>query len=193
MKLENSFEVPASADEAWALLMDVPRIIPCMPGARLTETVDETSWKAQMDVRLGPIALTFATDVKRNEADAAARRATLSARARETRGRGGGQATIESTLSPTDDGTRVDIVTDLSLSGPVAQYGRGIIEDVSKQLVGSFADCLRDQLAATTPEERAAAPAESKPVPALRLALKAMLAALGRLVRIPFGRGGRTK
>ncbi len=189
MKLENSFDVPASVDEAWALLMDVPRIIPCMPGAKLTETVDDGNWKAQMDVKLGPIGLTFATDVKREEADVAARRAKLSARARETRGRGGGQATIESTLTPANGATRIDIVTDLTLSGPVAQYGRGIIEDVSKQLVGNFAECLRAQLAASTPEEAQAAAAAQKPVSGLRLGFGALARALGRLLRRPFSRG----
>ena len=145
MKLENSFDVDAPPETAWALLMDVPRVIPCMPGAKLLETVDDENWKAQMDVKLGPIGLTFATDVKREATDEAARVARLSARARETRGRGGGQAAIESTLTPTDGGTHVDIVTELSLTGTVAQYGRGLIADVSRQLVDSFAECLRTQ------------------------------------------------
>jgi hypothetical protein len=101
----------------------------------------------------------FATDVSRREADPNARRATLSAKARELRGRGGGQATIESALAPVDGGTRVDLVTDLTLAGPVAQYGRGMVEDVASQLVGRFAECLESQLA-TSPaaeagEERA--------------------------------------
>jgi carbon monoxide dehydrogenase subunit G len=83
VKLENSFEVPASPEEAWALLMDVPRIIPCMPGGTLDEAVDAENWKATMAVKLGPISLSFKTDVKREESDEAARRAKLSARARE--------------------------------------------------------------------------------------------------------------
>ena len=143
MKLENSFEVPASPEAAWALLMDVPRIIPCMPGATLDETVDDENWKATMAVKLGPISLSFKTDVKREESDEAARRAKLSARAREARGKGNASATIESSLTPQNGGTKVDIVTDLQLAGPVAQYGRGLVQDVSSQLVGQFADCLQ--------------------------------------------------
>jgi carbon monoxide dehydrogenase subunit G len=180
MRLENSFEVPASPEAAWALLMDVPRIIPCMPGAKLDQTVDESTWKATMHVKLGPISLTFATDVKREDVDAAARRATLSATAREARGRGNAQAAIESSLTAQNGGTRVDIVTDLALSGAVAQYGRGIVGDVSSQLVTRFADCLKAQLA--TPQEAdAAVAAQAKPVGGLRLGLGALWHAIGRL------------
>jgi len=100
VRLENSFEVPAPPEQAWALLMDVPRIIPCMPGAKLDETIDDSHWKATMAVKLGPISLSFITDVAREEEDESARRAKLSAKAREARGRGNAQATIESTLTP---------------------------------------------------------------------------------------------
>jgi carbon monoxide dehydrogenase subunit G len=154
--------------------MDVPRVIPCMPGATLTETVDDANWKAKMNVKLGPISLTFDTDVKREEADEAARRAKLSAKAREARGRGAAQATIESSLSQLDGGTRVDVATDLMLTGAVAQYGRGIVEDVSQQMVKSFADCLQAQLVAAPDEAEAAVAAQAKPVGGLRLGLGAI-------------------
>ena len=110
MRLENSFDVPASPDRAWALLMDVPRIIPCMPGAKLDETIDGESWKATVAVKLGPISLSFKTDVKREEVDEVARRAKLSARAREARGKGGATVTIDSSLTPLDGGTRIELV-----------------------------------------------------------------------------------
>ena len=183
MKLENSFEVPASPEAAWALLMDVPRIIPCMPGATLDEAVDDENWKATMAVKLGPISLSFKTDVKREESDEAARRAKLSARAREARGKGNASATIESSLTPQNGGTKVDIVTDLQLTGPVAQYGRGLVEDVSSQLVGQFADCLKKQLVASPEEAAAAVTQQSRPVGGLRLGLGALWRTLGRLFR----------
>jgi uncharacterized protein len=190
MKLENSFEVPAPPEQAWDLLMDVPRVIPCMPGAELTETVDDSTWKAKMTVKLGPMSFVFATDVKREEADGDAQRAKLSARARELRGRGGGQATIESTLTPVDGGTRVHIVTDMSLSGAVAQYGRGMVEDVAGQLVDRFADCLKTQLVpaaeqaeAPAPTAPAASPARAKPVAGLPLILGALRRAMVRFVK----------
>jgi carbon monoxide dehydrogenase subunit G len=186
MKLENSFEVPAPPEQAWDLLMDVPRVIPCMPGAELTETVDESTWKAKMTVKLGPMSFAFATDVKREETDVDAQRAKLSARARELRGRGGGQATIESTLTRINGGTRVHIVTDMTLSGAVAQYGRGMVEDVAGQLVDRFADCLRQQLVPAVDEAApapAASPARAKPVAGLPLILGALRRAIARFFR----------
>ncbi len=190
MKLENSFEVPVPPEQAWDLLMDVPRVIPCMPGAELTETVDESNWKAKMTVKLGPMSFAFATDVRREEADVEAQRAKLSARARELRGRGGGQATIESTLTALDGGTRVHIATDLTLSGAVAQYGRGMVGDVASQLVTRFADCLEAELGAA-PEQRTAAPATPPPVKPVS-GLPLILGALRRAVVRFFNRRRRS-
>jgi carbon monoxide dehydrogenase subunit G len=193
MRLENAFEVPAPPEAAWSLLMDVPRVIPCMPGATLDETVDDAHWKATMEVKLGPISLSFATDVAREEADEPARRAKLSARAREKRGRGSAQATIETTLVSLNGGTRVQIATDLTLQGAVAQYGRGMVEDVSSQLVKRFADCLEAQLAASPEEAQAAVSAQQKPIRGLRLGARAFLRAIPRIVRRVFKRRERSR
>jgi carbon monoxide dehydrogenase subunit G len=191
MRLENSFEVPAPRSSAWALLMDVQRIVPCMPGATLTETVSDTAWKADMAVKLGPISLNFATDITREAVDEAASSVTLNAKAREKRGRGGAQAAIQSTLTEVPDGTRIDIVTDLTMSGAVAQYGRGIVQDVSAQLVDRFADCLKAQLAAETPEEAQAAVEEhqAKHVSGLSLGLTALARSIDRFIARLLGRG----
>ncbi len=190
MRLENSFEVPATRSEAWALLMDVPRIVPCMPGATITETVSDTAWKADMAVKLGPISLNFATDITRDAVDEAASSVTLNAKAREKRGRGGAQAAIQSTLTEVQGGTQIDIVTDLTMSGAVAQYGRGIVQDVSAQMVGRFADCLKAQLAAETPAEAEAAVAEhqARPVSGLSIGLKAFVNSIGRFFNRLLGR-----
>ena len=188
MKLENSFEVSAPPEAAWELLMDVPRVVPCMPGAELVKTVDESNWKARMRVKLGPISLTFLTDVRRDEVDEAARRVRLATSAREERGRGAASATIESTLTSTEGRTRVNTVTDLTLSGPVAQYGRGLVQDVAAQLLRSFADCLERQLAPAPAEARAAAPEEPRPVSGLTLGVAALRSALMRLLRRVVGR-----
>jgi uncharacterized protein len=186
MKIENSFEVPAPPEEAWALLMDVPRVIPCMPGAELTETVDDTHWKAKMSVKLGPISLLFATDVARESADEATRSSKLSANAREAKGRGSARATIESSLAATDGGTRVDVVTDLALTGPVAQYGRGMVQDVAAQLTQQFADCLQRQLSTPAPAEGVAAPPPpppTKPIGGISLFLGALIRSARRVVK----------
>jgi carbon monoxide dehydrogenase subunit G len=177
MRLENTFDVPAPPERAWDLLMDVPRVIPCMPGAELTETVDDSTWKATVAVKLGPMAFLFASDIRRGEADREHWLARLDIVARELRGRGSGQATITSSLTPSDAGTRVTIVTELTMAGAVAQYGRGLIQPVSAQLVDRFAACLRESIVADEP----VSPAPARPVSGLRL----VLAAIGHWLRHP--------
>lgn len=185
MKLENSFDVTASPEAAWDLLMDVPRVIPCMPGAELIETVDESNWKARMRVKLGPISLSFLTDVSRDEVDEAERRVKLATKAREERGRGAASATIESSLSSVEGKTRVTTVTDLTLSGPAAQYGRGLVQGVTEQLLESFAFCLEQQLAAEPAEDDDGEappppPVQPRPVSGLKIGAAAMGAVLDR-------------
>jgi carbon monoxide dehydrogenase subunit G len=182
LKLENSFEVSATPEAAWDLLMDVPRVIPCMPGAELVETVDESNWKARMKVKLGPISLSFLTDVNREEADEAGRRVRLAAKAREERGRGAANARIESSLGQADGRTKVTTVTDLTLTGAAAQYGRGLVQDVAAQLLKSFADCLEQQLTAPPPEAASEPPPAqpARPVSGIRLGLNALRSSLAR-------------
>jgi carbon monoxide dehydrogenase subunit G len=171
VRLENSFEVSTPVHDAWRLLNDVPRVVPCMPGAELVEVIDESSWKAELRVKLGPIGLQFATDVRRVEMDEAAGRMVLSAKARESRGRGSALATIESTLAAVNGGTRVDIVTELILQGAVAQYGRGIVADVASRLTAQFAECVAARLV----DPRASANVVAAPIGGLRLLLAALL------------------
>jgi carbon monoxide dehydrogenase subunit G len=186
MRLENSFDVPAPPEQAWELLNDVPRVVPCMPGAELTETVDENTWKATMHVKLGPIALQFGTDITRAESNEAERRCVLEAKARELKGRGGAQARIESTLVDVDGQTNVTITTDLTLQGTVAQYGRGIVADVSAQLTRQFAECLASKLEASTDGAggaTTAVPEPVKPIGGMRLGLTAIWRSLVGLFR----------
>lgn len=171
MRLENEFTVPAPFDQAWGLLNDIPRVVPCMPGAELTEVVDENTFKANVHVKLGPISLTFVSDITRDAVDEAAGVVTMTSKAREQKGRGGATATIQSSLQADGTGTKVTIVTELALSGTVAQYGRGIVADVSNQMVKQFAGCIAAQLAAAPPATEAAplpadAPAAAQPVAA---------------------------
>jgi hypothetical protein len=190
LKINNSFEVAAPPDRAWELLLDVPRVIPCMPGAELVETVDDSTWKARMRVKLGPIQLSFLTDVRRELVAGESRIVRLAATAREERGRGSARATIESSLSEAGDKTRVETVTDLTLTGTVGQYGRGMVEGVAGQLLTEFAQCLERKLAAQ-PEspaaDAAAAAAEpvdapAKPISGLTVGLRALWSSLTSLV-----------
>jgi len=168
MRLENSFEVPAPPEQAWELLLDVPRVVPCMPGATLTETVDDRHWKASVAMKLGPVAMTFVGDVVREEEDAEAKHVRLVANASDTRGRGNAKATIDSSLAAIDGGTRVDIVTDLQLSGRAAQFGQTVVRTVTAQLTADFAECLKRQLAPaeTPPAAAGVEPAPEEPEPA---------------------------
>src|SRR5262249_15005552 len=160
-----------------------PRIITCLPGAKLEETVDDANWRATVAVKLGPVSLSFKADVKREETDEAALRAKLSASAREARGRGKASATIEPSLTAQERGTRVDIVTELQLAGTVAQYGGRLVQDVSSQLVTQFADCIREQLAETPEQSPDDAEPEPQPVDGLQLGLGAAQRSLGRPAR----------
>jgi carbon monoxide dehydrogenase subunit G len=176
--IENGFEVAASPDAAWALLQDVPRVVPCMPGATLERTVDDSTWEVLQQVKLGPISLQFRSEVTRTELDEAERRAVLQIKAREVKGRGGAEATIRSSLSPASEGTRVDIATELTLQGTVAQYGRPVVGSVAEELTRQFAACLAAQLENAEPQP--AAPVEAKPVGGVRLFFRALWARLLR-------------
>jgi uncharacterized protein len=183
VRIENSFDVPAPPEAAWDLLMDVPRVIPCMPGAKLDKVVDDATWKATMQVKVGPVGLTFATDVKREEVDEAARRVKLAAKARVVRNRGNADATIESTLTSDGGVTHVDVLTELALTGAVAQYGRGMIENISSQLVQSFAECLQSQLSAEPEVAAHALEVRAEPVSGLSLLFGAVRQAVARIFR----------
>jgi carbon monoxide dehydrogenase subunit G len=171
MKIENAFDVPADPDTAWALLTDVPRVLPCMPGAELERTVNETTWEVLQRVRLGPISLQFRSEVTRTEMNETDRRTVLAVNAKEIRGRGGAEATIESSLEPVDRGTRVTLVTELSLRGSVAQYGRPVIGSVAEELTKQFATCLAAMLEMESPS---APRASVKPIGGLRLVFGAL-------------------
>jgi uncharacterized protein len=209
MEFDNSFEVPLPADDAWAVLMDIRRIAPCMPGAELTEVVDERTYKGRIGVRLGPVALTFAGTVRFDAVDAARHTARVAAQGSDAKGRGAANAVASFRLEPAAAGTRVLVHTDLALSGAVAQYGRGvgIIQMTAAQIVTQFARNLKAQLAQegaavgaapqpVAPEATPAAPvpqaAASPPVPpavkpisGFALMAKVLWAFIGRLL----GRG----
>jgi carbon monoxide dehydrogenase subunit G len=171
MEFDNSFEVPLPPGEAWALLMDIERIVPCMPGAQLTEVVDKTTYKGGIAVRLGPVALTFAGTVKFEAMDDATHTARLRAQGIDGKGRGGAHAVSSFRLEPSPKGSKVLVHTDLALSGSVAQYGRGVgmIQSTAAQLLKQFAAALRAQVIeragpAARPEA-AAAPQPTAPPP----------------------------
>ena len=166
MEFDNTFEVPLPPAEAWPVLMDIQRVAPCMPGAQLTEVIDARTYKGNIAVRLGPVALTFAGTVKFEETDDANHTARVKAQGTDAKGRGGANAAASFRLEPAGTGSKVLVHTDLTLSGAVAQYGRGVgmIQATAAQLMKQFADNLKKQLAATpaaAPTATAAAAAPS--------------------------------
>jgi uncharacterized protein len=169
MEFDNSFEVPLPVDETWKLLMDIRRIAPCLPGAELTEVIDDRTYKGKVGVRLGPVSLAFAGTVKFDEIDDAAHRAKISAQGSDAKGRGAANATATFHLEPVTGGSKVLVHTHLTLSGAVAQYGRGvgIIQITAAQIITQFANNLKAQFAPTAvPASSAPAAASSVPSPA---------------------------
>jgi carbon monoxide dehydrogenase subunit G len=169
MEFDNSFEVPLPVDETWKLLMDIRRIAPCLPGAELTEVIDDRTYKGKVGVRLGPVSLAFAGTVKFDEIDNAAHRAKIAAQGSDAKGRGAANATATFHLEPVPGGSKVLVHTNLTLSGAVAQYGRGvgIIQITAAQIITQFANNLKAQFAPTAvPASSAPAAASSVPSPA---------------------------
>ncbi len=192
MEFDNSFEVPLPMAEAWTVLMDIERIVPCVPGAELTEIIDQDNFKGKISVRLGPVALTFAGRATFEDRDEQAYSARLKAQGSDSKGRGGANADVTFRLvSAGDAATSVEIHTNLQLSGSVAQYGRGVgmITDVASQIIGKFADCLRDQVAnAGSPAEtEAATPSQAAPVSVTSVGLRALWNAVVRSIKRMFG------
>ena len=146
MQLEHQFSVPVPVDRAWEVLLDVERVAPCMPGATV-DAVDGDSFTGQVKVKVGPITVSYAGKASFLEKDAAAHRAVVSAKGRETRGSGTAAATVTASMTGDGDSTRVSVVTDLAITGRPAQFGRGVMNDVGNKLLGQFADCLADRLA----------------------------------------------
>ena len=147
MDLTNEFRVGVPVERAWEVLTDVERIAPCMPGAQLQE-IEGDEYRGIVKVKVGPITAQYKGAARFVEQDEAGRRAVLRAEGRETRGQGNANATITAQLEPDGDGTKISVMTDLTITGRVAQFGRGVLADVSTKLLGQFADCLQTKLLA---------------------------------------------
>jgi uncharacterized protein len=145
--LTNEFRVGVPVERAWEVLTDVERIAPCMPGAQLQE-IEGDEYRGIVKVKVGPITAQYKGAARFVEQDEAGHRAVLRAEGRETRGQGNANATITAQLEPDGDGTKISVMTDLTITGRVAQFGRGVLADVSTKLLGQFADCLQTQLLA---------------------------------------------
>lgn len=219
MLIENEFTVTAPVEDLWAYLLDVERIAPCMPGAELTETVDDRTWKGNLKARFGPVTMAFAGTVMMESRDDAAHRVVLKARGMEQKGKGAAEASVTSWLEPTavEGDTTVKMQAEIVLTGAAAQLSRGLLPEISRKLTQQFADCLQASMAAeqqpapaeVAPEVAAtgqaapgevagpvpaaapAPPAAAKPVGGIRLGLSAIWAVIVNFVRRLFGRGAK--
>jgi carbon monoxide dehydrogenase subunit G len=155
VELINEFEVDAPLDVVWSVLTDVERIAPCLPGAQLQE-VQGDEYRGVVKVKVGPITAQYKGAASFVEKDDAGYRAVLRAEGRDTRGTGNAAADITAEMAPTATGTRVTVTTDLKVTGKVAQFGRGVMADVSKKLMGQFADNLSELLDQVQPDSEPA-------------------------------------
>ncbi|MEV4596606.1 SRPBCC family protein [Amycolatopsis sp. NPDC049253] len=155
MRLENSFTVGLPPAQAWAVLTDPERVAPCMPGVHLDE-VDGDDVRGGLRVKVGPIAAEYSGLARFRERDEAAGVVVVAASGREVRGRGSASATVTLRLAPAPEGTRVDLATDLALTGRLAQFGRGVLGEVTGRLVDEFARALADEVSGSRARAEAA-------------------------------------
>jgi hypothetical protein len=193
MQIENSFAVKAASDRVYEFLLDVNNVVSCVPGAELSEVVDPNTFKGKVRIKVGPVTVSYNGTARITSRDAETRTATLEAEGRETTGSGSAQATTVMAVAPDGESSTVTLTTDFTVVGRVAQFGRGIMEDVSRHLVGQAAECIQLKLeappsgtAAADPSDAGASTAStasaepSSPAPSEPAALDAM--ALGRAV-----------
>lgn len=210
MRLENHFTVSADPQRVWDHLQDVEQLVPCMPGAELVDTIDERSWRGRLKVKLGPVALTFEGVVELADADHDARRMRLRGSGKDHKGKGAASADVEVQVSAVEGGTAVAVVQELKIQGQIAQFGRGMMQDISAQMTQQFATCLEAALQADAPEAVSAMDGSlvgaggvtgggavttvrepqsvAVPVQGFRLLLGTLARAVGRGLRRLFGR-----
>jgi carbon monoxide dehydrogenase subunit G len=140
------FKVPTALSEAWDALLNLEEVVHCLPGAQITEKVDDSTWHGTMDIKLGAISLSFKGEVRLERTDLETNTILMWAQGSEARGKGVAQGTVTSTLMETNDGTTAAVTLFLQLSGQVAQFGRGMIETEAERIVGEFAECLSAHL-----------------------------------------------
>src|SRR5215472_16899976 len=161
MRIENVFEVAAPPDTVYAFLLDVNRVATCLPGAELSEVVDPTTFRGKVKIKVGPITVAYNGTARIAERDEAGRVATLEAEGRETTGPGSARATARMSVLDAGGTSQVRLETDFTVAGRIANFGRGVMEDVSKRLVAQMADCIKANLEVVEPAPAAAASSEA--------------------------------
>jgi len=181
MLITNDFEVAQPVDKVWQFFDDIPKVATCLPGAELTENLGEDKYGGKVAIRMGPVRLQFAGTAEITERDEAAKRIVVHAAGADERGRGQAAMVVSATLTGAGRGTKVAVSQDLQLSGAAAQYGRGMISDVTSVLMGDFAANLARQIDAA--ERGETAQVAAAPAGGLAIGLRAMMMALRRVFR----------
>src|SRR5580698_254927 len=185
MLIKSDFEVGEPVEKVWRFFENIPQVATCLPGAELTENLGDEHYKGRVAVRMGPVRLQFGGTAEIAERDEAARRVVVNAAGAEEKGRGQASMVITATLTPAGRGTKVAVTQDLQLSGAAAQYGRGMISDVTAVLMRDFSANMQDRIErierGETPEQIAAAAVS--PASGLTVGLRAARMALTRVFR----------
>jgi carbon monoxide dehydrogenase subunit G len=181
MLIKNVFEVAEPVEKVWQFFQDIPKVAACLPGTELTDSLGDDKYKGRVAVRMGPVRLRFAGTADIVSRDEGAKRIVVNASGAEERGRGQAAMVVTATLTRAGAGTRVDVTQDLQLAGAAAQYGRGMISDVTSVLMHDFSSNLADRIERLERGESLAAAAS--PASGLGLALRAARMALTRVFR----------
>ncbi|MDQ3901676.1 MAG: SRPBCC family protein [Actinomycetota bacterium] len=187
MLIENEFDVAAPLDAVWKHMQDVPRIAPCMPGAELLDVNGDT-YKGRVTTKMGPVKLQFLGTARIVQRDESAKRIVMEASGSEEKGKGQATMKVTSTMVPSGSGTRVKVAQDINLSGAAAQFGRGMVQDVTSVLMRNFAKSIADDIGRASRGE-AAVKREAVPVKGFSIAMQAWMTALNRFFGALFGRG----
>jgi len=183
MLIKNDFEVAQPVDKVWRFFDDIPGVAACLPGAELTEDLGDDRFRGKVAVRMGPVKLQFAGTAEITERDDAARRIVVDAAGADEKGRGQAAMLLTASLAPAAGGTKVSVAQDLQLSGAAAQYGRGMISDVSAIMMRDFATNMQKRLAALDRGVAADQITASKPAGGFTIGVRAAWMALGRVAR----------
>jgi carbon monoxide dehydrogenase subunit G len=182
MLIKSDFEVAQPIDKVWAFFQDIAGVAACLPGAELTDDLGDDKYLGKVAIRMGPVKLAFAGTANITERDDAAKRIVVDAAGADEKGRGQASMLVTATLLPAGSGTKVDVTQDVQLSGAAAQYGRGMISDVTAVLMRQFATNLQTRIDAAERGE-AGALTSAAPASGLAIGLRAMMMALSRVLR----------
>ena len=182
MLIRNDFEVAAPVDKVWQFFQDIPQVAACLPGTELTDDLGDDKYKGRVAVRMGPVRLQFAGEADITERNEAAKRVVVNATGAEEKGRGQASMVVTAVLSQAGRGTKVSVSQDLQLAGAAAQYGRGMISDVTAVLMRDFSVNLANRIDAA---ERGVAASQTTATPAsgFTLGMRAAMMALRRVFR----------